>query len=1304
MPFTTRRSRRRLAGAGAFTLIFGLLTTATVALQVQAASTAAAAIPDLTSANRRAPIAGLPDWSKAGYRGGAPLPGPADINPDPNCQVTADELASQYGVRADGSDATTGLQSAIDAIRTQCTPSATYNKLSQITLPEGRITVTRQLGLDASYLLIKGAGQGRTVLVFRPDTNTRYDKLTADGSDWDEDGMTHGSSGKGGWMWPGRGLLRVQSREVSPKYAADYASAPANRKDIFEGSINQHWASGVPLREASAIGTTQIKLATNANMALFKAGNYLWVGAANSAKFYQQQTVTDASKYMNLHMRQQIFQITAVDATGRNLTIDKPLEYDLPLNSTSDGSAAIGGTVYPSRVTPLKPVLGVGIEDLTITQDMTGLPKLAGGTYNLNKADAVHNYGNMAPEYEMHGIVLKWAINAWVRRVGTEMTGSHPIVTESAKNIQVQESHLDGSWNKGKGGNGYLRGSRVWDSLYAYNTTRNLRHFTFQWSASNNVAIGNDFDSDLNVHGGWERRNLFENNTVRIPFEHSSKNCQSNCGDEGGDIPDDSTWWPIWWAAGPKAVKWSGSSGPQNVVYNNALSKQTTENGPYQSYYPDRQRLYQFGSSSADPTKFQHLAVNGATIPDWASRETADYTVPNGGVNATRTDASGSLFLRNPGGGGEDDTTAPSTPSSLRATATTSNSASLTWNASTDNVGVTGYDVLRNGTVVGTSTGTTYTDTGLTAATTYSYTVRATDAAGNQSGLSNAVDATTQPGGGGGSETLLSRGKPATASSTEGSGFEAGLAVDGDAATRWASQEGSDPQWIQVDLGAAANLTRVKLNWEAAYGKAYQVQLSTDGTTWSTAHSTTTGDGGTDEIPVTGSARYVRINGTARGTAYGYSLFEFEVYGTSGGGGGDTTPPSVPGGLRSTGTTSSSVSLAWNAATDNVGVTGYVIYRNGQPVTTVTGTSHTDSGLTASTSYSYVVRARDAAGNQSGPSPAITVTTSGGGGGSVVDVSTAAQLQAALANAQPGQTIRLAAGQYRGAFLTQRAGTASAPITLTGPASAVLINDGPTGDAPSCPAPTAGWDSGYGLWLFGAPYWKLTGFTVQESKKGIVLDNSHHVTIDGVSVHHTDEEGVHFRRSSADGVIKNSTVTDAGLVQKGYGEGVYIGSAGSNWSCHGNTGGVDKSDRVQVLDNQLGPNIAAEAIDVKEGTTGGVIRGNTFNGRGISGENSADSWVDVKGFDYVIENNTGTFSSPGTFANGYETHNPSTTPSFANGCGNVWRNNSSNLGGTGKYAIYITSASKCSADPNVVYASNTVQNAVTGLTNIPVTP
>jgi hypothetical protein len=332
--------------------------------------------------------------------------------------------------------------------------------------------------------------------------------------------------------------------------------------------------------------------------------------------------------------------------------------------------------------------------------------------------------------------------------------------------------------------------------------------------------------------------------------------------------------------------------------------------------------------------------------------------------------------------------------------------------------------------------------------------------------------------------------------------------------------------------------------------------------------------------------------------------------------------------------------------------------------------------------------------------PTAAPPTTGPPAGPVVDVSTAAQLQAALAAAQPGQTIRLAAGTYRGAFLAQRAGTASSRIALTGPASAILINDGPSGSGPSCSAPTAGWDPGYGLWLFNAPYWNLTGFTVAESKKGVVLDNSHHVTLDGLHVHHVEDEAVHFRRSSADGVVRNSRITDTGLVQPGFGEGVYIGSSESNFACYGNSGGMDRSDRVQVLDNAIGPNVTAEHIDAKEGTEGGIVRGNRFNGQGITGQNSGDSWVDAKGNDYLYEGNTGTFGPPGVLANGYETHNLLT----GYGCGNVWRNNTSDLGGVGRYAINVTSTSRCPGHLNVVYSSNTVTNAVSGLTNVAVTP
>ncbi|MGW4945195.1 cellulose binding domain-containing protein [Actinoplanes sp. NPDC004185] len=320
--------------------------------------------------------------------------------------------------------------------------------------------------------------------------------------------------------------------------------------------------------------------------------------------------------------------------------------------------------------------------------------------------------------------------------------------------------------------------------------------------------------------------------------------------------------------------------------------------------------------------------------------------------------------------------------------------------------------------------------------------------------------------------------------------------------------------------------------------------------------------------------------------------------------------------------------------------------------------------------------------------------------GPVVDVSTADQLSAALAAARPGQTIRLAPGTYRGAFLGRVAGTAAAPITLTGPATAILTNPESSGTNPGCSVPAAGFDPGYGFWLYGAAHWTLSGFTVTGAAKGIMIDASPHVTIDGVFVHDIGDEGVHFRRSSADGVIRDSRIERTGTAQPQYGEGIYLGSATSNWSCYGNTGGIDASDRIQVLNNRVGPDVAAEHLDVKEGTVGGVIRGNIWNGQGIAGQNSADSWLDVKGSNYLIESNTGTFSAPGVFANGYETHNPTA----GSGCGNVWRDNRSDLGGAGKWAINVTSTSKCAGNLNVVHASNTVTGATSGLTNIAVTP
>ncbi len=131
-------------------------------------------------------------------------------------------------------------------------------------------------------------------------------------------------------------------------------------------------------------------------------------------------------------------------------------------------------------------------------------------------------------------------------------------------------------------------------------------------------------------------------------------------------------------------------------------------------------------------------------------------------------------------------------------------------------------------------------------------------------------------------DTLLSQGKTATASSTENAGTPASAAVDGDAGTRWSSAN-TDAQWLQVDLGASTSVNKVVLNWEAAYASGYKVQLSTNGTTWTDLKTVTGGDGGIDTWDVTGTGRYVRMQGVTRATGYGYSLWEFQVFGPDGG-------------------------------------------------------------------------------------------------------------------------------------------------------------------------------------------------------------------------------------------------------------------------------------------------------------------------------------------------------------------------------------------------------------------------------------
>lgn len=155
--------------------------------------------------------------------------------------------------------------------------------------------------------------------------------------------------------------------------------------------------------------------------------------------------------------------------------------------------------------------------------------------------------------------------------------------------------------------------------------------------------------------------------------------------------------------------------------------------------------------------------------------------------------------------------------------------------------------------------------------------------------------------GAGAAVEVVSQGRPVTASSVENGGTAAANAVDGNSGTRWSSGF-ADVQWLRVDLGRSVPVSGFRLQWESAYASAFQLQLSADGSNWTSVYSTTTATGGDRTIPVTGTGRYARLLTSKRATQYGVSLWEFQVLSGSGATPAPTTsyPPATipPGAVR----------------------------------------------------------------------------------------------------------------------------------------------------------------------------------------------------------------------------------------------------------------------------------------------------------------------------------------------------------------------------------------------------------------------
>jgi chitodextrinase len=283
------------------------------------------------------------------------------------------------------------------------------------------------------------------------------------------------------------------------------------------------------------------------------------------------------------------------------------------------------------------------------------------------------------------------------------------------------------------------------------------------------------------------------------------------------------------------------------------------------------------------------------------------------------------------------DTVAPTAPGTPVVSAITSSSLTLTWTAATDNYGVTQYQVFRNGVQVGVSGGATFADSGLTAATAYSYTVKALDAAGNVSAASQATSATTAAGNiarvyyhlPSGWTTANMHYAPTGGSWTAVPGVAMTLACTG-----WTTYTAN----LASATGLAATFNNGSGTWDNNGGKNYALAAG---------------------ISAVNAGAITTTNPCA---------------------GADTTAPTAPGGLAAANVTASSLTLSWTASTDNAGVSGYKVLRNGAQVGTSAGNNYADTGLAASTSYSYMVQAYDAAGNTSAASAALGVTTAAASG------------------------------------------------------------------------------------------------------------------------------------------------------------------------------------------------------------------------------------------------------------------------------------------------------------------------------------
>lgn len=687
----------------------------------------------------------------------------------------------------------------------------------------------------------------------------------------------------------------------------------------------------------------------------------------------------------------------------------------------------------------------------------------------------------------------------------------------------------------------------------------------------NNVSVGNAYGgiSAQNYNGRNLQQNIWIVHNTLLTNQDAGVNVSGWLSGSGNVIAYNA----ILPLAGTSAVRGStNTTVTGNVTCTSAASCFVQgQTAPYDLWPVSGGPLADIAGSGSEPWRptddFMGVARGGNADVGAFERSTnsTEHRVGGGTLRIARLTDGATTPFPSPTG----DSTPPTVPTNLQASGVTSTQLTLTWSPSNDNVAVTGYRIYSSGKQIGTSSTPSYQVIGLTAATTYSFTVSAYDLGNQDSGPSAPLSVVTLAASSGGTTSSPTPSVDTTAPSVP-NGLNA-MAVSS----------------TQINLSWIAASDNVAVSGYRIYRGGAQV-----GTTSNSSYS---------------------VTGLTAGTSYSFTVAAYDAAGNVSAQSSavtattpavaDTAAPTIPGGVTATAVSQTQISLSWNASTDNVGVVGYKVYRNGSQVATTISTSYSSTGLSAGTTYSFAIAAYDAGGNTSGMSAVVSATTESASSpsptpatGQVYEISASnadttctEEFETTANRLRAGDTLILHGGTYSqtcARVLTNLHGTESQPIVIRAA----------TGERPVLSRPVRP-DGDYdqnNLEIDNSSYVKIQGLIFQGGDVGIRLTGlNRHITIEDSEITDTGNAAITANSGDTDVlIVRHNHIHHTGLYKLGAteGEGLYLGC--NNAACRVTNSVIELNYIHDLRATSSGGN---DGIEIKIGSGGNIVRHNVIH-------------------------------------------------------------------------------------------------------------